>query len=382
LPRLRGRSRQWAPASRALAAVASVEPVADHQHLGHPGRSRRARHGRPHPLGLVLGRDQRQDRLPGAPRALDRFGEEAGGAGLMPYWPAGSCWRLPWSAWTRASWPVDGVDRVDAGHRRLTARLSRRAVIQEWPGGPAAGLARRPPGRRCAPRPGRPGGPGTRPGPRRSRCWRRTGRAGRRSSLAWERVGAEASGRLSFRSARKSASWSLVSMSEARWLSSWGMADGVASRSARRRTSSPRRTSAAPASTASSRPKAARSGSAAEGEPVVGEGDLAVDLAPASSRTLRTPSRMPPSTLSVSTSTTDRPLSRSWTSSGRTAAPKLCRRACSCLRATFSRLLLSLSGGPARWCAAGPRRPSWSTVLPTTMPRARARNTATSDTMW
>ena len=26
--------------------------------------------------------------------------------------------------------------------------------------------------------------------------------------------------------------------------------------------------------------------------------------------------------------------------------------------------------------------PSWSTVLPTTMPRARARNTATSDTMW
>ena len=92
---------------------------------------------------------------------------------------------------------------------------------------------------------------------------------------------------------------------------------------------------------------------------------------------------MPLSTLSVSTSTTERPLSRSWTSSGRTVVPKLCRREISCLRATFSRLLRSLCW---RTCSLVARRtetvPSWSTVLPTTMPRARARNTATSDTMW
>jgi hypothetical protein len=43
LPRLRGRSRQWAPASRALAAVASVDPSLTTSTSATPGRSRRAR---------------------------------------------------------------------------------------------------------------------------------------------------------------------------------------------------------------------------------------------------------------------------------------------------------------------------------------------------
>jgi hypothetical protein len=64
-------------------------------------------------------------------------------------------------------------------------------------------------------------------------------------------------------------------------------------------------------------------------------------------------------------------------------APKLCRREISCLRARFSVRFSSLRWRTS-WLVA--RRadtvPSWSTVLPTTMPRAKARNTATSDTMW
>ena len=193
-----------------------------------------------------------------------------------------------------------------------------------------------------------------------------------------------ARGWLSFRSsARKSASWRPVSMSEARWPSSWGRAVEVASRAASFLTSSPRSTSGAPASTASSWAMAVRSASAPRARRSSAKVSWPSTRAPASSRTLRTPSRRPLSTLSVSTSTTERPLSRSWTSSGMTVAPKACRRACSCLRATFSLLLRSLSWRTRSLVARRTETvPSWSTVLPTTMPRARARNTATSDTMW
>jgi hypothetical protein len=53
------------------------------------------------------------------------------------------------------------------------------------------------------------------------------------------------------------------------------------------------------------------------------------------------------------------------------------------LRATLARLLRSLSWRTRSLVARSTDTvPSWSTVLPTTMPRARARNTATSDTMW
>src|SRR4029450_1205238 len=154
--------------------------------------------------------------------------------------------------------------------RRLTARLSRRAVIQELAGATAAASP-----------------PATGP-PVRAETWsaRGTRNASGATAVAvlaadgpsrtkivpWRGNGSapEASGRLSFRSARKSASWSLVSMSEARWLLSWGMADGGASRSAGRRTSSARRAAA----------RAGRAGVGGGGEPVVGEGDLAVDLGP------------------------------------------------------------------------------------------------------
>jgi hypothetical protein len=64
-------------------------------------------------------------------------------------------------------------------------------------------------------------------------------------------------------------------------------------------------------------------------------------------------------------------------------APKLLRRAFSSFRAKFSVRFASLS--LRTWSLVARRTetvPSWSTVLPTTMPRARARNTATSDTMW
>src|SRR4030095_13371560 len=110
--------------------------------------------------------------------------------------------------------------------RRLTAWWLRRAVIQEAGRGTAAASP-----------------PATGP-PVRAETWsaRGTRNASGATAVAvlaadgpsrtkivpWRGNGSapEASGRLSFRSARKSASWSLVSMSEARWLFAWGVGGG------------------------------------------------------------------------------------------------------------------------------------------------------------
>ena len=96
-----------------------VRPVTHHQHLGHAGEPAQRPHGRPDPLGLVPGRDQRQHHratvglgvglgkplLVGGHEPSVRSGRRPEAPSLVPYWPAGSCWRLPWRAWTRASWP-------------------------------------------------------------------------------------------------------------------------------------------------------------------------------------------------------------------------------------------------------------------------------------
>src|SRR4029453_14514803 len=150
--------------------------------------------------------------------------------------------------------------------RRLTARLLRRAMTHELGLGTAAASA---PATAVPARLETWSARGTRKasgatvlvavadGPRRTKIepWR--GNAG--VPAAW--------GRLRLGAGGKAGSSGPASMSLARWPFSWGMAEGVARRSARRWTSSPRRTSAEPASAARGRPLAAPSalGAAARG---------------------------------------------------------------------------------------------------------------------
>ena len=105
LPRLRGRSRQWAPASRALAAVASVDPSLTTSTSATPGSARSARTVAPtRSASSLAGTRASTAALALAPprrrsRALGPLREEAGGAVLDAVLaggePAGGCPRGP-----------------------------------------------------------------------------------------------------------------------------------------------------------------------------------------------------------------------------------------------------------------------------------------------